>query len=115
MPPDDGGTNIAASKSMTILLNGGDKLFYYSGDFETANIHHNVIATSSNNFGVVVRARQRTLEAKGIDRHELVLLIKPTRATSYESIIAIIDELRLNDVSRYAFIDPTPPEIQSCR
>ena len=112
MPPDKGATDIAASKSMTILLRDDDKIFYYSGDF-AGNAHHNVIAISSNKIGHLIQARQQNLEARGINRNELMLLIKPIGATSYESIIALLDELLKNDVSRYAFADPTPLEIQS--
>jgi hypothetical protein len=41
-----------------------------------------------------------------------MLLIKPMEHSSYKNVVDALDETAINNVKRYAIIDPTPEERQ---
>jgi biopolymer transport protein ExbD len=113
MPHDGIPTPMPASKSLTILLNGSNKLFYYFGDEETAMKDKRLSQTSYDELtglGKVIRQKQMELEKNAVDRKELIILIKPTIESSYKNLVATLDEMLINDVSRYAITDPDKEE-----
>ena len=71
----------------------------------------NAINTTSYNLqrglGQVIRQKQQQL---GKQRDDLMLLIKPLDEASYANVINTLDEVLINNVKRYAIIDPTQEE-----
>ncbi len=45
------------------------------------------------------------------DPGELIVLIKPTEDATYESIVNTLDEMTINEVKAYVFMEPTAEEI----
>jgi len=65
--------------------------------------------------GEVIRRKQKTLEASGkfpVDRRGLMLLIKPGDGATYRNLIDALDEVLINDVKKYAVLDPNTNEIR---
>jgi len=113
MPHDGPLINIPESKSLTILLNGSDEIFYYYGT-EFAVNNHEMYQTSkdeSTGLGRVIREKQLQLQNNHVERSELVVLIKPGNESSYEDFVALLDEMLINKVSRYAVVDQEKGEI----
>ena len=38
------------------------------------------------------------------------IIIKPDKDASYKNAVDVIDEMSINDITRYAMVDPTPDE-----
>jgi hypothetical protein len=40
----------------------------------------------------------------------LFIIIKPDKDATYKNAVDILDEMDINDIGRYAMVDPTPDE-----
>ena len=59
----------------------------------------------SKGLGRVIREKQLELQSRHIEKTELVVLIKPGRESSYRDFVAVLDEMLINKVTRYAVVD----------
>ena len=106
--------NVAYSAALTIIPIAGNKGFYYHGDLQQA-INNNDYGTASfsitGGIGDVIRQKQKNLDKyfKG-GRKEMVLIIKPSSASYYKSIVDALDEILINDVTRHVLTDITPDD-----
>jgi len=110
---DGESTKIRSAISMTILLDGNDRAFYYFGITEDAIEKRAIFHTSFNEatgLGAIIRQKQSELEQKNIDRHQLVILIKPGKESSFETTLKALDEMLINDVTRYSLADISQDE-----
>ena len=41
---------------------------------------------------------------------DLFIIIKPDKDATYKNAVDILDEMNINDISRYAMVDPSPQE-----
>ncbi|PUZ20527.1 outer membrane transport energization protein ExbD [Chitinophaga costaii] len=109
MPANDGQQMpLSASKALTVLLGPDSRIaFYESNGEETAphpqDIHTTTYAEASG-IGSVIRRKQALLAAAG-KPGELMVLIKPTTQSNYKNAVDLLDELSINRVNRYAFMD----------
>ncbi|HEY2720336.1 MAG TPA: biopolymer transporter ExbD [Chitinophagaceae bacterium] len=113
MPHDGDSTKIADSKSMTVLLDKGDRVFYYYGQWSEARKTKAIFQTSfdeKSGLGNIIREKQLSLKNSNVDKRQLVILIKPSKNSSYKAIMNAIDEMLINGVIRYALVDPEKDE-----
>jgi len=113
MPHDGSPTPIPASKSLTILLGNDDHVFYYSGDMNEAIKNKEIIQTSYNELsgiGHIIRQKQNQLSKRNADIKELIVLIKPSTNSSYKNMVDALDEMLINQVTRYVIADPQTEE-----
>jgi len=113
MPKDGDPTKVPQSKSLTILLDNNDQIFYYNGDLNEAIKNNQVFLTSYNEIngiGNVIRQKQNQLAKRKIDKKELIILIKLSTNTSYKNVVDILDEMLINEVTRYMIADPENEE-----
>ena len=100
----------------TILIGAGDKIVCYEGQWNEARANNAILKTSysiHNGLGNIIRSKQAMMNkwrgaANG--RNDLMLIIKATRDASYKQLMAVLDEVLINDVKRYAVVDPTEEE-----
>ena len=108
MPNKGTGTDIPESKALTLLLDG-NKIYAYEGRWQQAIANRRIIETDYNlqsGIGNRIRQKQKALAKKD----DLVVLIKPLTSASYQNIIAALDEMKINNVGKYALLDATPEE-----
>jgi biopolymer transport protein ExbD len=107
MPHEGLPIKLPGSKSLTILLNGPNKIFYYYGiEFLTNNQQvHQTSFDELKGLGRVIREKQLELEHRHIDKAQLVVLIKPGDETSYQDFVGVLDEMLINKVTQYAVVD----------
>lgn len=113
MPHDGDPIKIPDSKSLTILLDHDNKIFYYSGNTGDALKNNHVYKTSYDEMtgiGNIIRQKQIWLQRNNIDKKELIILIKPTKESSYKNLVNALDNMLVNNVTRYAIVNPEKSE-----
>jgi biopolymer transport protein ExbD len=115
MPKEAGDSlRVKESRSLTIILGSNNKVFAYEGMWDDAQKNHRIIETGydvNGGIGKLIREKQQKLQASDKEgRDALTLMIKPASQASYENLIDALDETLINDVKRYAIVDPTLSE-----
>ena len=124
MPKDP--TNTDSSKLinelvLTMLLSDNNKIYYYSGIFDDAVKANAVVETDFSTYsgiGRIIRQRQKDIEASGKfteGKRGLMLLVKPTSGSVYKNVVDALDEALINDVKKYAIVEPGSKEISYIR
>jgi biopolymer transport protein ExbD len=117
MPKEGDNQPLPNSLALTLLLVDNDKVYYYHGDFEEAVKANKIFETNYSTYegiGKIIRQKQTDIDVSGkfVDgRKGLMLLIKPTSKSSYKNVVDALDEAVINDVKRYAIMEPASEEI----
>jgi biopolymer transport protein ExbD len=119
MPKDDTAhpQPLPNSLALSLLLDDNNKVYYYNGDFKEAVNANKVYETNYSTYegiGKVIRQKQKEIDASGkfaYGRKGLMLLIKPTPGSVYKNVIDALDEAVINDVRKYAIVEPASEEI----
>jgi biopolymer transport protein ExbD len=91
-------TPVKESGALTILLCGVNSWYYYEGKLNT--VHSNVTKSSLNNIrNIIINKKQRT------SKDDLFVTIKAGNDCVYKDIVNTLDEMTINDINRYAFVD----------
>jgi biopolymer transport protein ExbD len=105
---------IGKSTALTIIPIANSKIFYYHGDLYTAEQEglYGITNFSVNDgIGDVIRKKQQALDASGqFKRSDLMLIIRPAMDASYKNVVDALDEVLINDVKHYSFVDLTAEE-----
>ncbi|HEY8659390.1 MAG TPA: biopolymer transporter ExbD [Hanamia sp.] len=93
-------TLVKKSGSLTIMLGKGNVIYYYFGDDPST--------MQTTGYKAV---RQIILDKKkSTPADDLFIIIKPDKDATYKNAVDILDEMNIDDISRYAMVDPTPDE-----
>jgi len=88
------------SAALTVMPGKQNQVYYYEGLDPTK------IQTS--NFKAI---RDIILNKKrSTDPKDFMVIIKPTQDATYKNTVDILDEMKIDDVKRYALVDITPDE-----
>ena len=120
MPKDDSihSQPLPNSLALSLLLDDNNKVYYYHGDFKEAANAKKIYETNYSTFGgigKIIRQKQKDIDASGKfadGKKGLMLLIKPTSGSVYKNVIDALDEAVINDVRKYAIIEPGTDELQ---
>ena len=105
------------SLALTLLLDDDNKIHYYHGDFAKALKANKIFETgysTGSGLGKIIRQKQKDIDASGIfpdGRRGLMLLIKPGSKSSYKNVVDALDEAMINDVKKYAILEPGANEL----
>lgn len=103
MPEDDKKAKppeVSATRVVTIILAGDDKIFWYKGQEGTLE------ETDYSVAGI----RQVLIDHnKSID--DMMVFIKPSDESRFKNVVDILDEMSINSIERFVVVDPTPSEI----
>jgi biopolymer transport protein ExbD len=101
--------DVAASRSMTILLGSDNKLEWYMGEMGKS-------APTIDNYGkngirkALLENSQKVKEASG--GKEMIVLVKPSEKSVYNNVVNVMDELNIANIQIRAIVDITKPEIE---
>jgi len=114
MPADGPLSKLGNDAALTLVALEDNKIFYYNGELGESLQKGSYGITGydqHNGIGDIIRNKQQAMDKsyKG-GRKEMMLLIKPTPASSYKNVVGLLDEALINDVKRYALLDPTKEE-----
>lgn len=91
---------VKESGALTIMMGKGDVIYYYFGNDPTK-----LQTTGYKDIrGIILEKRKNT----PVD--DFFITIKPDKDATYKNAVDILDEMAINDVKRYAMVDPSDDE-----
>jgi len=115
MPHEGDPTPTGESRVLTVLLGNNNSVYAYEGAFENAVKEQRVVISSYNEaggIGEMIREKQKQLVNTGNGKGSLLLLIKPTRESTYKNVVDALDGTTINGVKRYMLVEPSAEENQ---
>jgi biopolymer transport protein ExbD len=107
-------TQAGETTTLTIIPVGDDEIFYYHGmlkDALAANSYGIARFAGTNSIGHIIRQKQLLLaKHPPFKKEDLMLIIKPNTDARYENIVNALDEIKINALKHYAFVDMDPAE-----
>ncbi|HPT02617.1 MAG TPA: biopolymer transporter ExbD [Bacteroidales bacterium] len=133
---------IAADRTINILITGNDQLYYYFGaadpkkplpqliktDYSKDGIRKVLLQRNKTVFKAVAELREKVLkgelimadstldrktkELKKSDKNAPIVLIKADQKAKYKNLVDIIDEMAITTIANYAIVDISPVELQ---
>ena len=103
---------IKMSKTAAILLGANDKVYVYVSPDEideTTSLELDSVDYSPNGLRKFIQRRQREVKEQWGNQDELFVMIKPLPASTVKNIVDVLDEMSINDVKRYAILEPNDP------
>ena len=97
---DQDQTKVKESGSLTLLLGKGNVVYYYYG-----NDPGTMKTTNYKDVRDIILKKKKTTPAD-----DLFIIIKPDKDATYKNAVNILDEMDINQIDRYAMVDPTPDE-----
>jgi biopolymer transport protein ExbD len=91
---------VKESAVITLLLGKNDQIYYYEGIDPTKMMPSNFKAIRD----IVLDKKRRT------DPKDFVVVIKPTQDATYKNTVDVLDEMKIDDIHRFAMVDITPDE-----
>jgi biopolymer transport protein ExbD len=107
------------STVLTIIPVSHQRIFYYQGDLAAAlktGGYGNTNYSYNHGIGEIIRQKQLVPHANPrFSRKDLMLVIKPTAEAGYQDIVSALDEVLINDLKHYAFVDLNDAEKQALK
>ncbi len=109
-------TKLSNDLALTLLLDDNNKVYCFNGAFDIAFSKNEIFETNYSTYsgiGNVIRQKQKDLEASGKfqdGKSGMMLLIKPTSKSVYKNVIDALNEAVINDVKKYAIMEPNAEE-----
>ena len=100
-------SQVPETKTLNIIIAGNNKIISYTG----TDIH---LTTNANSEGeeirkIIINKKEAIVSLPG-KKEELYILIKPTIDANYESIVNVLDEMAINNITHYVLMEPSEEE-----
>lgn len=112
MPAESKGTMPVEKKLLLTILVHKQSAYVYEGSWEDAMAANSLRPSSlhlQTGIGNIIRQKQQKLAAVN-QQDNLMIAIKPSVSASYQDIITVLDEMKINDVKRYGILPLSEPE-----
>ncbi|HEY3386003.1 MAG TPA: biopolymer transporter ExbD, partial [Saprospiraceae bacterium] len=89
-----------------------DKCYVYVSPDEidaTTELSLDSVDYSPTGLRKYIQRRQKEVQEQWGDQDELFVMIKPLPASTVKNIVDVLDEMSINDVKRYAILEPNDP------
>jgi len=105
---------VAASRTMTIVLGGHNKIEWYMG--EPGKTAPTVDNFGANNIrkAIIDNAKQVAATHSG-DEAAMEVVIHPSDKSTYENLVAILDEMSITNIKIYAIVKILPMEVDDLK
>lgn len=98
--PPDVDMKVKGSGSLTLLLGKGNVIYYYYGNNPT-----DLETTTYKDVRNIILEKK-----KSTPPDDLFIIIKPDPDATYKNTVDVLDEMNINDISKYAMVDASPEE-----
>ncbi len=93
-------TKVKASGALTILLGKNNGVYYYEGDDPTK-----IQASDYKKIRDVIIEKKKNTKPE-----DFVVVIKPNDEANYQNVVAMLDEMSINEVKKFAMVNISPQE-----
>lgn len=100
-------TTTAEGKTISLILKGGDTISYYQGLDKDRVQSTNYSAAGLR---AVIREKLEAVQRRYGNSAETVILIKPTTEANYRNIVAVLDEMLINNIKKYVLMEASAEE-----
>lgn len=109
---DEEVTNVAETRTMTILLGENDKIVWYMGKVDAPLEGPKDQVYGKGGIRVDIQSKVKSVPlATGDPEKGVIVIIKPSEKANYRNLVDILDEMAINDVKAYAISDIMPEEL----
>jgi hypothetical protein len=96
------------SKTISVLLGADNTVYYYPG---LALASMKATNYSASGIRQVLQDKKKAIIAAGGKANEMILLVKPTDGASFKNLVAILDEVLINEIKKYVLMEPGKAEL----
>jgi len=96
LPKDSDTAQLPQKANLTLVL-GRDDVYYYEG------VEGGKLISLKDVRHVLINCKRRD--------SNLFVVIKPTEKSTYQNTVDILDEMTINNIKRYAMVDPDPTDL----
>src|SRR4029450_3852682 len=98
-------TPVKKSVSLTLMPTVGGKVFAYEG-LAKDNQHATVYSTKDLvAFRQLLIKKREAVKGMTVNPGDVIVLIKPDKVCSYQTLVDLLDEMTINDIRHYAIED----------
>lgn len=101
---------VADNRTMTILLGEKNRVEWFLGLVDNPISAPQVDNYGKNGIRKAILEKSKVVKAKS--GKGLIVLIKPSDKSNYKNLVDILDEMKITNVSSYAIVDISDPEIE---
>jgi len=102
------------NRTLTILMGDNDQVKIFRGFLETPRLAPKTVAYGKDGLRKsLLEQKQAVLEystAKGKPDQGIIVIIKPTKKSSYRNLVDVLDEMAIVGVRTYAIVNEFSPE-----
>lgn len=102
-------TNVAESRTITLLLGTNDQLVWYAGQFDKMLGEPEVISYGREGLRALLLYKQQTTPDGAI------VIIKPSPRSTYKNVVDALDEMVITGIGSYAIADIDEDELELLR
>ncbi len=110
-PTKNKDVKVDENRTMTLLLGDNNQVKMYMGLLATPKIAPKDIAYGKEGMRAeLLKQRQAVIEYTGNKDKGLIVIIKPSKKSSYKNLVDVLDEMAIVDVPTYAIVNDYTPE-----
>lgn len=99
------------NRTMTLLLGDNNKMKMYMGLLATPKVAPKDIAYGKEGIRQeILKRKKEVLAYTGNKDKGMIVIIKPTKKSTYRNLVDILDEMAITDVPTYAIVNDFTPE-----
>ncbi len=107
--PSDERLPVSESRTITVLLGGSERVFWYAGRLQSSSTPARTTFGHQGIRQVLLQQKARIARENG--GKDMIVLIKPGDHASYGNLVAALDEIEIAGVKRYAVLSPDKNEM----
>jgi biopolymer transport protein ExbD len=113
-PNEKNDIKVDENRTMTLMLGPDNKLTYYMGLLATPIAGPKDIAYGKDGIRKELISRKKSVleysAGIGKPKNGIIVIIKPTKKSSYRNLVDILDEMAITGVETYAIVNEFTPE-----
>lgn len=102
---------IGSDRTITLLLDGNNKIISYRGLLERPDTKPKKLGYGENGIRKeLTRINKQIIQATGTNEKGAIVIIKPSKKSSYGNLVDILDEMAITKIGTYAIVNDYTPE-----